>query len=92
MVRLDIIDQNVPSLELCKKMGFEVYSSLVVLDIEADKRVPAPSLPPGLVLPAALAFRLEDSNSNWRSASPRRTWRATSRRRNDVSASRSSAR
>ena len=45
--RLDIIDQNVPSLELCKSMGFEVYSSLVVLDIEADKHVPAPTLPDG---------------------------------------------
>lgn len=46
-VCLDIIDQNIPSLELCKGMGFEVYASLTVLDIEADKFVPTPSLPPG---------------------------------------------
>ena len=46
-VRLDIIDQNVPSLQLCQGMGFEVYSSLVVLDIDADKVVSASTLPAG---------------------------------------------
>jgi hypothetical protein len=59
-VRLDIIDQNVPSLELCKSMGFEVYSSLVALDIEPDKVVELPSLPAGWTLQPRSRF-------DWRS-------------------------
>jgi len=59
-VRLDIIDQNIPSLQLCQGMGFEVYSSLVVLDIEADKLVPAPTLPAGWSM-------LPRSRFDWRS-------------------------
>jgi ribosomal protein S18 acetylase RimI-like enzyme len=58
--RLDIIDQNIPSLELCKSVGFEVYSSLVVLDIDAKKLVPAPTLPAGWSM-------LPRSRFDWRS-------------------------
>ena len=47
---LGAIDQNVPSLELCKSMGFEIFTSMVEMDIEADAPVPAPTLPDGLIL------------------------------------------
>lgn len=44
---LNIIDKNVPSLNLCQSMGFEIYTSSVILDIEADTTIAEPSLPPG---------------------------------------------
>lgn len=47
---LGVVDQNVPSLELCKSMGFEVFTSAVEMDIEADTPVPAPTLPDGWTL------------------------------------------
>jgi ribosomal protein S18 acetylase RimI-like enzyme len=47
---LNIIDQNVPSLQLCQGMGFEIYSSIVDLDLEAGAVVPAPTLPDGWTL------------------------------------------
>jgi GNAT superfamily N-acetyltransferase len=47
---LGAIDQNVPSLELCKSMGFEIFTSAVEMDIEADAPIPAPTLPAGWTL------------------------------------------
>lgn len=44
---LAAIDKNVPSLELCKSMGFEIFTSSVEMDLEADAAVPAPILPEG---------------------------------------------
>jgi hypothetical protein len=44
---LAIIDKNLPSLNLCQSMGFEVYTSSVILDVEADHVIAEPSLPPG---------------------------------------------
>ncbi len=58
--RLDIVDQNIPSLQLCQEVGFEIYSSLVVLDIDAEKFVPAPTLPSGWSL-------VPRSRFDWRS-------------------------
>ena len=44
---LAIVDKNIPSLNLCQGMGFEIYTSAVILDCEADTVIAEPSLPPG---------------------------------------------
>ena len=44
---MSIIDKNIPSHGLCQGLGFEVYTSSVMLDIEADVSVAEPTLPPG---------------------------------------------
>jgi ribosomal protein S18 acetylase RimI-like enzyme len=56
---LGIIDQNVPSLGLCQSMGFEIFTSMVEMDLEADAVVPAPTLPAGWTL-------LPRSRFDWR--------------------------
>lgn len=47
MLILNIVDKNVPSLNLCQSMGFEIYTSSVILDAEADTVIAEPTLPPG---------------------------------------------
>jgi ribosomal protein S18 acetylase RimI-like enzyme len=44
---LNIISQNVPSMQLCQGAGFEVYSSSFEMDLEAGLAIAEPVLPPG---------------------------------------------
>ena len=53
---LAIIDKNLPSLELCQSMGFEVYTSSVILDVDADTVVAEPTLPAGWTLQTRSRF------------------------------------
>ena len=47
---LNIIDKNIPSMRLCQSMGFETYTSSVILDLEADAVIAEPTLPAGWTL------------------------------------------
>ena len=43
---LNIIEKNIPSLELCQSLGFEIYTASVAMDLEAGATVAEPTLPP----------------------------------------------
>ena len=53
---LEVVDENLPAVQLYQSLGFEIYSGSVEMDLAAGAVVPEPSLPPGWALTPVRLF------------------------------------
>lgn len=56
---LEVVDGNMPAVKLYQKMGFEIFTDSVEMDLEAGAAIPMPILPEGWTLVPLSRF-------NWR--------------------------
>lgn len=53
---LEVVDENLPAVQLYQSLGFEIYSGSVEMDLAAGAAVPEPSLPSGWTLTPVRLF------------------------------------